>query len=131
MLFKSRKLLVALLVVGAGVIIILYGNAVACGGSCGGGGSAHQHDSGYSAPSQNHGKTQDANRPQEPNNPPQQVKAAEQTTCPVMGNAINKELFTTYKGKKVYFCCGGCKPKFKKNPDEYVKKLPQFRETQS
>ncbi len=27
----------------------------------------------------------------------------EQTTCPVMDGAINKNLFTEYKGKKVYF----------------------------
>ncbi|MDH4240978.1 MAG: efflux RND transporter periplasmic adaptor subunit, partial [Phycisphaerae bacterium] len=38
--------------------------------------------------------------------------AGEQKTCPVMGLAVNKDLFTVYKGKKVYFCCPGCKPEF-------------------
>lgn len=51
----------------------------------------------------------------------------EQTSCPVMGRAINKDIFTVYKGKKVYFCCPGCKPEFEKNPEKYIAKLPQFK----
>jgi len=50
----------------------------------------------------------------------------EQTTCPVMAGAINKELYTEYKGKKVYFCCPGCKEKFEEEPEKYIAKLPQF-----
>jgi len=50
----------------------------------------------------------------------------EQTTCPVMGNSINKEIYTEYKGKKVYFCCTGCVGKFEENPEKYLSKLPQF-----
>lgn len=53
----------------------------------------------------------------------------EQKTCPVMaGNPINKDIFTEYKGKKVYFCCPECKPEFEKNPEKYLSKLPQFQE---
>ena len=52
--------------------------------------------------------------------------AVEQTVCPVMGGKINKDIFTEYKGKKVYFCCPGCKPEFEKNPEKYINKLPQF-----
>ena len=55
-------------------------------------------------------------------------QVAEQTICPVMGLAINKNLFTMYKGKKVYFCCPGCKLEFEKNPEKYLAKLPQFKE---
>jgi len=51
----------------------------------------------------------------------------EQTTCPIMGGVINKDIFTEYKGKKVYFCCPGCKEKFEANPQDYVAKLPQFK----
>lgn len=51
----------------------------------------------------------------------------EQKTCPVMEAPINKELYTEYKGKKVYFCCPGCKEKFEKEPDKYTSKLPQFK----
>ncbi len=54
------------------------------------------------------------------------VSAIEQTDCPVMGGAINKALFTEYEGKKVYFCCSGCKPKFEAEPEKYIAKLPQF-----
>ena len=52
--------------------------------------------------------------------------AVQQTKCPVKGDAINKNMFTEYKGKKVYFCCAECKGKFKANPEKYVSKLPQF-----
>ena len=50
----------------------------------------------------------------------------EQTICPVMEAPINKELYTEYKGKKVYFCCPGCKGKFEQAPEQYLSKLPQF-----
>lgn len=54
--------------------------------------------------------------------------SVEQTTCPVMkGNPITKDLYTEYKGKKVYFCCSGCKPEFEKNPEKYLSDLPQFK----
>ena len=39
----------------------------------------------------------------------------EQKTCPIMGEPINKQYFTLYKGKKVYFCCPGCETEFLKN----------------
>lgn len=51
-----------------------------------------------------------------------------QKTCPIMvNNPINKKLFTEYKGKKVYFCCPGCKPKFEADPAKYIASLPQFK----
>ena len=56
------------------------------------------------------------------------VAAAEQTICPVMGGAINKDIFVEYKDKKVYFCCEPCKDKFKEAPEQYVAKLPQFKQ---
>ncbi|MFH1549340.1 MAG: YHS domain-containing protein [Planctomycetota bacterium] len=46
-----------------------------------------------------------------------------QTTCPVMGNPINKELFVDHDGKRVYFCCKGCIEDFKKDPEKYMKAL--------
>jgi YHS domain-containing protein len=56
------------------------------------------------------------------------ASAIEQTTCPVMGSPINKDLFIEYKGKKVYFCCPGCEEKFKAEPEKYIAKLPQFQQ---
>ena len=56
-----------------------------------------------------------------------QTQNAQQTVCPVMGGKINKSVFATYKGKKVYFCCAGCETPFLKNPEKYLSKLPQFK----
>lgn len=46
-----------------------------------------------------------------------------QTKCPVMGNEITKDLYADHNGKRVYFCCQMCLPKFKKNPAFFIKKL--------
>jgi YHS domain-containing protein len=55
--------------------------------------------------------------------------ATEQTVCPVMaGNPIDKNVFVEYKGKKVYFCCEDCKAAFNKEPEKYIKDLPQFKQ---
>ena len=54
------------------------------------------------------------------------VVAGEQTTCPVMGGPINKDIFIEYQGKKVYFCCKDCPEIFKADPQKYIAKLPQF-----
>lgn len=54
------------------------------------------------------------------------AQTAEQTTCPVMGGPIDKNIFIEYQGKKVYFCCNGCPATFKANPEKYISKLPQF-----
>ncbi len=51
-----------------------------------------------------------------------------QEMCPIMDAPINKALFVEYQGKKVYFCCPGCKEKFLANPEQYVAKLPQFQQ---
>lgn len=55
------------------------------------------------------------------------AETIEQTTCPVMGGPVNKDFYTEYKGKKVYFCCAGCKEKFEADPEQYLSKLPQFQ----
>lgn len=66
--------------------------------------------------------------PSSPNKAAENVSSAtEQTTCPVMGGAIDKDIYTEYQGKKVYFCCPGCKPEFEKDPNKYIDKLPQFK----
>jgi YHS domain-containing protein len=46
-----------------------------------------------------------------------------QTTCPVMGGNINKNIYTDYQGKRVYFCCPQCIAEFNKEPGKYLKKL--------
>jgi len=55
-----------------------------------------------------------------------QTKKVVSAVCPVMGTKIpdvrKSAGKSTYKGKTYYFCCGGCKPEFDKNPAKYVKK---------
>lgn len=46
-----------------------------------------------------------------------------QTTCPVMGGKIDKKMYADYNGRRVYFCCSGCIPQFKSDPEKYLKKL--------
>jgi len=51
-----------------------------------------------------------------------------QTECPVMiGNKIDPNIYTDYKGKRVYFCCNSCKSAFGKKPEKYLGRLPQFK----
>jgi len=42
--------------------------------------------------------------------------------------AIDKNIFVEYEGKKVYFCCAGCKDKFEAELEKYLAKLPQFNQ---
>ena len=46
-----------------------------------------------------------------------------QTTCPVMGGKINREVYTDYTGERVYFCCEGCIAEFQKDPAKYIEKI--------
>ncbi len=44
--------------------------------------------------------------------------------CPVMGKKFAPTAQsdkTVYQGKTLYFCCGGCKEKFEKNPSAYIR----------
>ena len=54
---------------------------------------------------------------------PEKETVAAQTTCPVMGGTINKELYFDHQGKRIYVCCAGCINEVKKSPDTYVQKL--------
>jgi YHS domain-containing protein len=53
----------------------------------------------------------------------QSANAKPQTKCPVMGDDINKNIYTDYQGYRIYFCCDGCPQDFKKNPRKYMKIL--------
>lgn len=48
-----------------------------------------------------------------------------QTTCPVLGGNVNKEIYADYKGQRVYFCCKGCDEEFKKDPEKYLQKMKE------
>ncbi|MDZ4267002.1 MAG: YHS domain-containing protein [Mycobacterium sp.] len=53
--------------------------------------------------------------------------AQDETTCPVMpGTPVNKTvaeaagLFRDYRGRRYWFCCKGCGPRFDRDPDKYA-----------
>ena len=51
-------------------------------------------------------------------------KEGTRASCPVTGEefTIAKDtVHAEYKGKHVYFCCGGCKKDFDKDPSKYTK----------
>lgn len=51
-------------------------------------------------------------------------KEGTRASCPVTGEefTITKDtVHAEYKGKHVYFCCGGCKKDFDKDPGKYTK----------
>jgi YHS domain-containing protein len=58
------------------------------------------------------------------------VSGQSQTTnimCPVMPDMkANPDIFTDYKGKRVYFCCLSCRAAFGRDPEKYLSLLPQF-----
>ena len=43
------------------------------------------------------------------------------TTCPVTGEAVDKNISADINGKTVYFCCASCRDAVKKNPEHYIK----------
>jgi YHS domain-containing protein len=46
------------------------------------------------------------------------------STCPVMMKEKTKaDMFTDYKGQRVYFCCAKCKKHFAQDPDKYMTRL--------
>jgi YHS domain-containing protein len=53
------------------------------------------------------------------------AKGKAQATCPVMAGNIDKNLYTDYKGQRVYFCCPACVDIFKKDPDKYLETMKE------
>jgi YHS domain-containing protein len=51
------------------------------------------------------------------------AQAKSQTTCPVLGGNIDKNVYADYQGKRIFFCCKGCDNEFLKDPEKYLKKL--------
>lgn len=46
-----------------------------------------------------------------------------QQNCPVMGGKIDKNIYTDYNGRRIYFCCESCRQSFSKDPEKYLKKF--------
>lgn len=54
------------------------------------------------------------------------AKVAPQSTCPVTGEPIDREVYTTYGGQKIYFCCPKCITTFAKDPEAQLAKLGEL-----
>ena len=53
---------------------------------------------------------------------PTRIKCAVEPRDPVnIAAATKKGLFADHKGRRYYFCCAGCKPKFAADPAKYAK----------
>lgn len=51
--------------------------------------------------------------------------------CPVSGDKVDEKTKATYeyKGKIYNFCCTACVDDFKKDPEKYIKKIEEEKET--
>ena len=59
---------------------------------------------------------------------PAPTTAPKELACAVMPshkvnieNATKTKMFADYKGRRYFFCCGGCPAEFKANPAKYAK----------
>ncbi len=52
-----------------------------------------------------------------------EAKVTLQTTCPVMGGKVNKDLYVDQDGKRIYVCCKGCIAPVRKDFAKYVEKV--------
>ena len=51
--------------------------------------------------------------------------AKPQTTCPVLGGNVDRQVYVDYQGQRIYFCCPGCDAEFKKNPEKYLQTMKE------
>ncbi|MCA9253064.1 MAG: efflux RND transporter periplasmic adaptor subunit [Phycisphaerales bacterium] len=56
---------------------------------------------------------------------PREPTTETQTTCPIMGGEIDPEVYTDYRGVRIYFCCPPCIEEFLADPQPHIKKLPR------
>jgi hypothetical protein len=46
-----------------------------------------------------------------------------QTKCPIMGGDINKEVYSDFGNKRVFYCCAGCDSKFAEDLEANLKAM--------
>lgn len=101
--------------------MLTFGTINSYSQSCHGGGGGGGMDMG----GMNHSQHKDT---------PEQVQPTVQTICPIMGNQVDRTIFTDWEGdenntpKRVYFCCPMCVDKFKAKPTKYIKKLRKMNQ---
>ena len=69
----------------------------------------------------------DEDEPVEPAEPAEHASVSgelpENEICPVMGNAVDPEVYVDYRGRRIGFCCPGCDDVFLEDPETYLKKV--------
>jgi YHS domain-containing protein len=54
--------------------------------------------------------------------PPKEIACVVMPSMKVnVAKATKDKMFSDYKGRRYFFCCAGCPPEFKKNPEKYAK----------
>ena len=53
------------------------------------------------------------------------VTGVSQKACPIMGGKISNKFFADSNGKRIYFCCPGCKDKFQSAPQSFITKMEE------
>ncbi len=51
-----------------------------------------------------------------------------QVNCPIMGGAVNRELYVDHEGKRIYVCCPPCLAAVRANPAAALEKLAELGE---
>lgn len=49
-----------------------------------------------------------------------------QTHCPIMGSAINRDLYVDHEGKRIYVCCPPCVEQVNADPEAALRKLEEM-----
>jgi hypothetical protein len=55
-----------------------------------------------------------------------------QSTCPVMGGRVNRDLYTDVVGQRIYVCCQGCIEKVERDPEaalETIRRNGQYAQS--
>ncbi len=68
------------------------------------------------------GKPADKTAPQTAPQTAPATNGVSQQRCPVLGGAVDTNVYVDYQGKRVYFCCATCKEAFLKDPVKYALK---------
>ncbi|MCS7078736.1 MAG: YHS domain-containing protein [Chloracidobacterium sp.] len=64
--------------------------------------------------------------PQSPTQAPAATAPSDKPICPVTLEEVEDTAaaaHSDYRGKRYYFCCPACKPKFDKNPRKYLRAM--------
>ncbi len=51
-----------------------------------------------------------------------------QENCPIMGSAVNRDLYVDHEGKRIYVCCPPCLATVRANPAAALRKLAELGE---